>query len=176
MTRPGLKVAGLILAGASGGVAAYEMMVPLLSQSPPTAAPPLSRGPLTWVWSHQHGRHLTEVTVSTVTELTAAVGDSAVDKITVAPGRYEFDSGTEMCTESALCIDRAVIIKAELAGSVVLDAKGSTWTTRRYIEVQLGGAADLIELNITGGYHNSGGSGVRVEGVARLCVCTVVCA
>ena len=38
MTRPGLKVAGLILAGASGGVAAYEMMVPLLSQSPRLAA------------------------------------------------------------------------------------------------------------------------------------------
>ena len=142
-------MAGLILAGVGGG-AAIEL-APLLAQSPPTAAPtPLGLGLRTWVWSPRHGRHLTEATVSTVAELTAAVSDSGVDKITVAEGRYEFSSS--MCTESALCIDRAVIIEAEVPGSVVLDAKGSASTKRRVFDVQSGGAAELIGLNITGGY------------------------
>ena len=141
-------MAGLILAGVGGG-AAIEL-APLLAQSPPTAAPtPLSLGLRTWVWSPRHGRHLTEATVSTVAELTAAVSDSGVDKITVVEGRYEFSSS--MCTESALCIDRAVMIEAEVPGSVVLDAKGSASTKRRVFDVQSSAAAELIGLNITGG-------------------------
>jgi hypothetical protein len=60
--------------------------------------------------------------VSSVAELTAAVGDSAVDKILVAAGTYDFTS--DMCYESAICIDRAVTIEAQVPGSVVLDAKG----------------------------------------------------
>ena len=130
-------MAGLILAGVGGG-AAIEL-APLLAQSPPTAAPtPLGLEMRTWVWSPRHGRHLTEATVSTVAELTAAVSDSGVDKITVAEGRYEF-SGS-MCTDSALCIDRAVIIEAEVPGSVVLDAQGSRQHAHRRGHVKPGRA------------------------------------
>ena len=55
-----------------------------------------------------------------------------------------------MCSDaggSALCIDRNVTIEAEVAGSVVLDAKGA----RRVIYVAAAGRAELIGLNITGG-------------------------
>ena len=63
-------------------------------------------------------------------------------------GTYEFDD--DMCSEqggSALCIDRTVTIEAEVAGSVVLDAKGA----RRIIYVSSAGRVELIGLNITGG-------------------------
>jgi hypothetical protein len=93
-----------------------------------------------------HGRHLNEVSVSTVAELTAAVGNSAVDKILVAAGTYSLT--TDMCTDSAICIDRAVTIEAQVPGSVVLDANGG----RRVFEITSGGTAGLIGLNITGGY------------------------
>ena len=65
----------------------------------------------------------------------------------LAAGTYEFDDS--MCTGyqggSALCINRDVTIEAEVAGSVVLDAKGA----RRVINVA--GRAELIGLNVTGG-------------------------
>ena len=93
-----------------------------------------------------HGRKLNQVSVSSVAELTAAVGDSAVDKILVAAGTYDFTS--DMCYESAICIDRALTIEAQVPGSVVLDAKGG----RRVFAIQAGGTAELIGLDITGGY------------------------
>ena len=50
---------------------------------------------------------------------------------------------------SALCIERPVTIEAEVAGSVVIDAKGE----RRVIYVSsFSGVAKLIGLNIKGGY------------------------
>ena len=64
-------------------------------------------------------------------------------------GTYEFDD--EMCDDqgsSALCINRNVTIEAEVTGSVVLDAKGA----RRVMYVSPAGRAELIGLNITGGY------------------------
>ena len=63
-------------------------------------------------------------------------------------GTYEF--ADDMCSDqggSALCIDRPVTIEAEVAGSVVLDAKGA----RRVIYVAAAGRAELVGLNITGG-------------------------
>ena len=63
-------------------------------------------------------------------------------------GTYEFDEST--CSEkgaSALCISRTVTIEAEVAGTVVLDAKRA----RRVIYVSSSGRAELIGLNITGG-------------------------
>ena len=95
-----------------------------------------------------HGRKLSQLSVSTVAELTAAV-DSAVDKILVAAGTYNFTS--DMCTESAVCIDRALTIEAQVPGSVVLDAKGG----RRVFEIKSSGTAELIGLNITGGSASS---------------------
>ena len=55
--------------------------------------------------------------------------------------------GYSLDLESALCIDRDVTIEAEVAGSVVLDAKGA----RRVIYVSTAGRAELIGLNVTGG-------------------------
>ena len=92
-----------------------------------------------------HGRHLNEVSASTVGEFTAAVGNSAVDKILLAAGTYELTS--DMCTGSAVCISRTLIIEAEVPGAVVLNAMRG----RRVFEIQSGGTAELIGLNITGG-------------------------
>ena len=93
-----------------------------------------------------HRRHLNEVSASTVGEFTAAVGNSAVDKILLAAGTYELTS--DMCTGSAVCIDRALTIEVQVPGAVVLEAMGA----RRVFEIQSGGMAELIGLDITGGY------------------------
>ena len=96
-----------------------------------------------------HGRHLNEVSASTVGEFIAAVGNSAVDKILLAAGTYELTS--DMCTQSAVCINRALAIEAGVPGAVVLDAMGG----RRVFHIQdtYGGTVELIGLNITGGGH-----------------------
>jgi hypothetical protein len=92
-----------------------------------------------------HRRHLNEASASTVGEFTAAIADSSTNKILLAAGTYELTSN--MCTGSAICIDRALTIEAQVPGSVVLDAKGG----RRVFEIQSAGMAELIGLNITGG-------------------------
>ena len=98
------------------------------------------------------GRHLNEVSASTVGEFTAAVGNSAVDKILLAAGTYELTSDMQtadgMCYQSAVCINRALTIEAGVPGAVVLDAMGG----RRVFQIQSGGTVELIGLNITGGY------------------------
>jgi len=81
-------------------------------------------------------------------DLIAALGDGAVSRIVLKAGTYEFDD--DMCSNeggSALCINRDVTIEAEVAGSVVLNAKGA----RRVIYVAAAGRAELVGLNITGG-------------------------
>ena len=63
-------------------------------------------------------------------------------------GTYEFDD--DMCDDrggSALCIDRSVTIEAEVAGSVVLDAKNA----RRVVYVASACRAEFVGLHITGG-------------------------
>ena len=104
--------------------------------------------------------------------LIAALNDGEVSRIVLVAGTYEFDD--IMCSDeggSALCIDRRVTIEAEVAGSVVLDAGGA----RRVIYVSSGGRAELIGLNITGGYANSGGGGLFIDsgGEANLDGCNV---
>ena len=99
-----------------------------------------------------HGRHLNAVSASTVGEFTAAIADSSINKILLAAGTYELTSGT--CNQySAVCIDRALTIEAQVPGSVVLDAKGAQASHggRRVFEIKSGGMAGLIGLNITGG-------------------------
>ena len=93
-----------------------------------------------------HGRHLNEVSASTVGEFTAAVGNSAVDKILLAAGTYYLTS--DMCSGSAVCISRTLTIEAEVHGAVVLNAMGA----RRVFDIQSVGVAELIGLDITGGY------------------------
>ena len=86
-------------------------------------------------------------------------------------GTYEFAGS--MCSgtgHSALCIDRHVTIEAEVAGSVVLDAKGA----RRGIYVSIAGRAELVGLNITGGaaayvrFLERFGGGLHIRGTATL--------
>ena len=124
-------------------------------RQPPTAPPPLSKmlaveEVARTFESVGHDRRLTEVSASTVGQLTAAIGDSTVDKIVLAEGTYELSS--DMCSDSfgtsALCISRAVTIEADVAGGVVLNGMGG----RRVFAIESGGTAELIGLNITGGY------------------------
>ena len=64
-------------------------------------------------------------------------------------GTYEFaGSMPSRCGSTALCINRHVTIEAKVPGTVVLDAKGA----RRVMYVSPAGRAELIGLNITGGY------------------------
>ena len=79
---------------------------------------------------------------------------------------------------SALCIDRPVTIEAEVAGSVVLDAKRA----RRVIYVSAAGTAQLVGLNITGGrvglvggvgFFSAKGGGILIEGSADLTDCNI---
>ena len=92
-----------------------------------------------------HGRHLNEVSASTVGEFTAAIVDSSINKILLAAGTYELAS--DMCFGSAVCIDRALTIEAVVPGAVVLNAMGG----RGVFQIQSGGTVELIGLNITGG-------------------------
>ena len=87
-------------------------------------------------------------------------------------GTYEF--ADSMCPDqggSALCIDRNVTIEAEVAGSVVLDAKGA----RRVIYVSTAGRAELIGLNITGGAADSVSFRASIEPTRdlRIAACIV---
>ena len=83
-------------------------------------------------------------------ELITAINDGAIERIVLRAGIYEF--ADSMCSDtnvgdSALCINRTVTIEAEVAGSVVLDAKG----TKRVIAVLSGAVAKPVGLNVTGG-------------------------
>ena len=103
-----------------------------------------------------HGRHLNVRSASTVDEFIAAIADSSINKVLLAVGTYELTSdmcdgsGRSALTGSAVCIDRALTIEAEVPGAVVLNAMGA----RGVFEIQSGGTAELIGLNITGGSAN----------------------
>ena len=105
--------------------------------------------------------------------LTAALGDDSIDRVLLPPGTYEFTG--DMCSQSAICINRAVTIEAEVPGGVVLDAKGG----RRVFFIQHGGTAELVGLNITGGfiadanYNDGGGLYIESGGVANLKGCNI---
>jgi hypothetical protein len=114
---------------------------PLSPPSPPTPpSPPLSppSPPL-----HPGSRY-----ADSSSDLIAALGNSALSRIVLKEGTYEFDD--DMCSNeggSALCIDRDVTIEAKVSGSVVLKAKGA----RRVIYVSNTGRTELVGLNITEG-------------------------
>ena len=92
-------------------------------------------------------------------------------------GTYEFAGS--MCPDewsrsgSALCIDRHVTIEAEVAGSVVLDAKGARRVI--YISPLRYGRAELIGLNITGGAADNVSSRASIEPTRdfRIAVCII---
>jgi hypothetical protein len=96
-----------------------------------------------------------------------ALGDSAVSRIVLVAGSYEFDD--DMCSNeggSALCIDRDVTIEAEVAGTVVLNAKGA----RTVIYVSNTGTAELVGLDITGGEadHVSSLASIQPSSIAPM--------
>ena len=87
-------------------------------------------------------------------ELITALRDNTVGRIMLRAGTYElymsYSSGCysgKWLSESALCINRAVTIEAEVPGSVVLDAMGRC----QVFNIKSSGTVDLIGLNITGG-------------------------
>ena len=135
------------------GVTINQLAPPSPPSPPPPPSPPLppSSPPL------QPG---SRYAISS-SELRAALSDSAVSRIVLVAGTYEFDG--DMCAGdqggSALCIDRNVIIEAEVAGSVVVDAKGA----RRVIYVSTGCRAELVGLNITGGAAGNVSSRASIE-------------
>ena len=71
------------------------------------------------------------------------LGDNSIERIVMAAGMYS----ASMSDDSDICISRAVTIEAEVPGTVVFNAMG----LRRAFEIQPGGTANLIGLNITGG-------------------------
>ena len=52
-----------------------------------------------------------------------AIGNDSVDRVVAEAGTYAFDTSAMSC-ESALCINRTLIIEAEVPGAVVLNATG----------------------------------------------------
>ena len=105
-----------------------------------------------------HGRKLHQDSVSSAAEHTAAVGDSAIDKILVAAGKpfkgtYDFTS--DMCSGSAICIDRSLTIEAQVPGSAVLDVGGTSLSAPAgghwVFEIKSGGTGALMGPTITGG-------------------------
>ena len=94
------------------------------------------------------GRRLQATLVTTVEGLTAALEEDSVSHVLLAAGTYAFTSA--MCSLSALCISRSVIIEASEPGTVVLDAQGSSSNSRRVMAIT-SGSVELIGLNMTGG-------------------------
>ena len=103
----------------------------------------LNRGLQLTVPSH---RRELQTQVSTVASLTSALANTAVGRIILASGTYYLSA--------ELSITRSVILEATVAGSVVLDAQGSSSNQRRVLNVNPGslGVVQLIGLKITRGY------------------------
>ena len=103
----------------------------------------LNRGLQLTVPSH---RRELQIQVSTVASLTSALANTAVGRIILASGTYYLSA--------ELSITRSVILEAAVAGSVVLDAQGSSSNLRRVLNVNPGslGVVQLIGLKITRGY------------------------
>ena len=84
--------------------------------------------------------------MSNTVALTSALANTAVGRIVLAPGTYFLNA--------ELTVTRSVVIEAEVAGSVVLDAQASSSSRRRVLYINPGslGVVQLIGLNITRGY------------------------
>ena len=98
-----------------------------------------------------HRRELQTSAVSTSAGLTSALANTGVGRIVLAPGTYILNA--------ELSITRSVVLEAAVAGSVVLDAQASPLSQRRVLYINPGslGVVQVIGLNITRGYVQSGG-------------------
>lgn len=86
----------------------------------------------------------TDRRVDSTEELLIAVSDPTVGRIIMEEGTYKFSES--MCPDSAICINRTVVIEAATNGAVVLDASSGAGRVI-YVSAQ----AELRGLNITGG-------------------------
>ena len=81
----------------------------------------------------------------------------------LAEGTYAFSD--TMCSRSALCITRALVLEAVVPGSVILDALNSGGSTpRRVVYIETSSAADvvgLVGLVITRGGGSVNGGGIN---------------
>ncbi|KOO25133.1 insulin-degrading enzyme [Chrysochromulina tobinii] len=100
--------------------------------------------------------------VSTSAGLTSALANTAVGRIVLAPGTYFLNA--------ELTVTRSVVIEAEVAGSVVLDAQASSSSRRRVLYINPGslGVVQLIGLNITRGYVQGGGGVYVYSGTVTI--------
>ena len=98
-------------------------------------------------------------------ELVAALSNGLAH-VMLRPGVYDLTDA--MCSNGTLCLTQSVVIEAEEAGTVVLDAKG----TNRVVYIATGVEAQLHGLNITGGAADSGG-GLDNHGRAHLSRCNI---
>ena len=103
------------------------------------------------------GRRLTEATTATVSDVTAlgdAVGNSLITRIVVDPGYYDLTSiscGSSWKT-ARLCVDHPVTIEAAVNGTVVLDGRKQGDLRIFFID---GSGVELVGLNITGGIDSA---------------------
>ena len=97
----------------------------------------------------RRGRQL-QSTVGSPAGLIQAL-EEGVGHVVLQEGVYDLTSGmTEMCSQGMLCLDYAVTIEAEVAGTVVLNASRSNRVF--YIA---GTGVELVGLNITGGFASN---------------------
>ena len=92
-----------------------------------------------------HRREL-QTAVSTSTDLTSALANTAIGHIILASGTYNLIS--------ELSITRSVILEAAAGAPVTLNAQASSSSPRRVLYINPGssGVVQLIRLSITGGY------------------------
>jgi len=102
-------------------------------------------------------RTSTETSVSSTSELEAALADPSIDAIVMQDGVYNLTATLE--------IKRSVSIRAATKGKAVLDGCGSV----RVLSIDTSGTVSLAGLQITGGYADDGnGGGVYITGSSTV--------
>lgn len=107
--------------------------------------------------------------VSSVSALNAALSEPSINRVELAPGRYEL--------AAALAITRSMVLWAE-PGTVVIDALQPQEYTGTYrhaltVSLQSNDVVELVGLRITGASTQVSGAGLRTSGghvVIRRCV------
>jgi hypothetical protein len=98
--------------------------------------------------------------VSTIAALESALSDAAAPEILIAPGTYKLTGAS-----TQLEITRALVMKALIPGTVVIDADGSSESERRPLHVDAGSGEDVLisGIEFTGGYCHSSCTGSGFE-------------
>ena len=96
-------------------------------------------------------RTQTETSVSSTSELEAALADPSIDAIVMQDGAYKLTATLE--------IKRSVSIRAATKGKAVLDGCGSV----QVLSIETSGTVNLAGLQITGGNADGRATGVRLH-------------